>query len=482
MPEPRPHPYGAAPRVPRRQSGRPSARVQSRPVHVAAFGALLVFCFCAASYLLPLQEVAMIGAVGVLGITIVLGRHQLVLGGRPGFLLLLYGVFVAFSVPTSIWLGPSINGAIETAKFLIIFIVTVNTVTTRRRAVVLIGCLVLLITVFPALGAIQYYLADITKEPGRANWRGLFGNANMVALTMLMHLPFAVALYASDRRAAPRLLWGAVIALLVTVTVLTKSRAGFLALLGLAGAGVSLARKRSYAVAAVAAAAVIIVVTAPADFKDRLATIFSSERDYSAESRTVFWRVAIDLALSHPITGIGVDTYPRALAQRAPRELGTAGGLLWQDTHSTYLNIWAEIGTPGFVVFVGALVTLLALSWRTLRATPRGDPMNAVLRASIAAMVVFMVMGVFNSFQNAWFFYVLFAIPLAVRPLALSPQPPRLVGTPPPAHAAGLRQLVRPAAPGLRRAPHAYPTIPPIPPASHRTGDPGASPHTNGIT
>jgi O-antigen ligase len=338
------------------------------------------------------------------------------LGSAPGALLLLYTVFVAFSVPMSIWPRRSIEGVQEVAKLMVIFLVTVNVLTTRKRLTWFIAILLILIVVYPARGALEWYTQGIWKEPGRANWYGLFGNSNMLALTMLMHLPFVAVFLTLRRSASWRLGWAAVGVLLVTVAVLTKSRAGFLALGMFAMAAILLSRRRIAVSVAVVVATAALMLLAPQDFRERMGTIFAAEgeRDYSATSRQIIWGVAIDVAMSRPLTGIGVSTFDMANAERAPEELGTSGGDRWRDTHSTYLNIWAEIGTPGVIAFLAALGLLLQRSWRAARTARPEDPLGKLLRAGVVSMLVFAVMGIFNTFHNAWFFYVIFAAMLAM--------------------------------------------------------------------
>lgn len=377
--------------------------------------ALVGFCIGATSYWIPAQ-LPIAAAVAGLIVGVLLRGNRVVVGGRPGMAVLAYGSFVALSVPFSIWLGPSVAGLKDVVKLLVVFLVTLNAVTTRKRVLWLIAILVLLITVFPAAGAVEYYVRGMTKGEGRANWRGFYGNPNMVALTTVMFLPFAATLFTLRRSPAWRMLWGAACVVLVVATILTKSRAGFLALAMMGAGSLVLSRRRVAIAAAVLLAGVGITLFAPQDFGGRVRSIFaaSEERDYSAQSRVVIWRVAVEIALSRPLTGIGVGTYQMANAQRAPDELGTAGGQRWVDTHSTFLNIWAEIGTPGLVAFVSAIVLLLRRSWRTVRTLPRGDPLELFLRAGIVSMLTFMVVSVFNTFHEAWYFYVIFALMIAM--------------------------------------------------------------------
>jgi len=403
-------------RWPRRRRGK---RVGKSLNQAAPYLGLVVFCFCATTYLVRLQDVAMVGAAGAILLLVLTGQRTFRVGGPPGVLMLLWGAFVGLSVPTSIWLGPSIQGTIDVARLLIIFVVTVNAITTRQHIHWLLVLLCITMVVFPGFGGLKDYYAGVTREVGRADWMGVFGNANLLALAMLMTMPFAVAFVAISRKKAAKLLWVAVIVSMCVVAVFTKSRAGFIALAGLGVAGIALSRRRALAAGAVLAAGIAILAAAPDDFKERVAGIIvmDEERDWSARSRLIYWGIAADIALTRPLTGTGVGTYERANAEHGSPEL-TSGGQLWKDTHSTWLNIWAEIGTPGLLAYLGAAISLLVLAFRTLRQIPPGDPFHLLLRAGIASIFVFIVTGTFNTFHNVWFYYVIFGIMLAIMRIA----------------------------------------------------------------
>lgn len=421
---------GRRPAVRRPTLRREWTKAIGKPIHVVAFACLLLFCFSATSYEVPLQTPTMVLALSVIALSVVFGGRTIDLGGTPGKLLLAYAAAVAVSVPFSIWLGPSIAGVEEVATFIVMFVVALNTANTRSRLTWLVAALVVLFVLYPGLGGVSYYLSGTTKGAGRANWQGVFGNSNMLAMAMLMLLPFAIALAATAKKKAWQIAWSGAGAVLLGVAVLTKSRAGFLALLLIALGTVSLSRRRARAAIAVAVAAMVVAVASPSDFGERAASIFndSASQDQSVSMRRVYWSMALRIVASNPLTGTGIGTYERANAMLMPSNM--AGGLRYQDTHNMFLNVWAEIGTPGLVAFTSALLALLFRSWRALQGAHPRDPMVPFVRAGMVSLSVFMLIGMFNSFQNAWFFFVIFAVQLvSVRMVedASRPQMPRRV-------------------------------------------------------
>jgi O-antigen ligase len=76
----------------------------------------------------------------------------------------------------------------------------------------------------------------------------------------------------------------------------------------------------------------------------------------SSEQRLAIWGVATGIIAANPLTGVGLGAYPeahRVMAQRPEYNPSARGP---RDTHSTYLNVMAETGVPGFLLFIGLLV------------------------------------------------------------------------------------------------------------------------------
>ena len=84
----------------------------------------------------------------------------------------------------------------------------------------------------------------------------------------------------------------------------------------------------------------------------RYLTLLDIGSDYNVSDETgrmQIWERAITLMLSHPITGVGVGCFSMALGYM--RE-GLGLQPIWQVTHNSFLQIGAEVGLIGFVVFI----------------------------------------------------------------------------------------------------------------------------------
>lgn len=392
---------------------RPARRsVKQRILRELPYWGLVGFAFAGTSYLLRIQQPSMV--LGLLGVLVGAWMAQRVpdWGGSIGIGVIAFIFAVQMSVPGSIWLGPSITEGIEFLKLLVVFIVAVNALTSEKRLWQFAAFIVIMMTLFPALGAAKNYHLGIWDEPGRADWEGYYGNANHLAMTLLMHVPVAAALWAREHRRSHKFMWLMVMVILLAVSVLTKSRAGFLSIGFLAVLVIGASRNKLRTVALVAVAAGFGWFVAPQDFRDRMGTIFQpgSQRDQSAVSRTIIWKVAIDVGFSRPLTGVGVGTYEQANARNAPWALGDSGGQRWLDTHNTYLNVWAETGGVGLVTFMAMLGFVFREGIRAIGITPRGDPLRRLVKGGLIGVAVFGAMGMFNTLHDAWFLYTLFAV------------------------------------------------------------------------
>jgi O-antigen ligase len=70
------------------------------------------------------------------------------------------------------------------------------------------------------------------------------------------------------------------------------------------------------------------------------------------------WGVATDVALAHPLTGAGADSYAQAAADER------SGGSATLYAHSLPLEAWAEVGPLGLAAVLGLYASVLALVWR----------------------------------------------------------------------------------------------------------------------
>lgn len=168
-------------------------------------------------------------------------------------------------------------------------------------------------------------------------------------------------------------------------TALSGSRGG---LLGVVAVGVPLLvvlRQVSVVkrAAFVAAVAVTMTVAAPPGYWAQMETIVNPEDDYnwsSEDGRMQIWKRGMGYMLDYPLFGVGLDNFGRAegtLSDKARnRVAGT--GLVFTAPHNSFVQVAAELGIPGLVLFsslvVGGIVGMARLHRRLPPGWKDGDP------------------------------------------------------------------------------------------------------------
>jgi O-antigen ligase len=104
----------------------------------------------------------------------------------------------------------------------------------------------------------------------------------------------------------------------------------------------------------------------------------------NVQSRLYYWQIAYDEFQSSPVTGVGAGNYRVRFSEFGlPYAFDTGA----QGTHNTYMNILAELGLTGLVLFIGYLIA----GWRDLRmrfADRRADEFQSALAASFVTACV----------------------------------------------------------------------------------------------
>jgi probable O-glycosylation ligase (exosortase A-associated) len=157
------------------------------------------------------------------------------------------------------------------------------------------------------------------------------------------------------------------IAVLLTVVtiVLTHSRGAFLALSATATWIAWRSGKLFRALLVLLALAALFPLVAPAEVLERLSTISDPTKESSANARLIAWATAGRMIQDNPIWGVGMRNFqPRFLEYSV---LPPAAGQTTYVAHNSYLQIWAESGTPAFAVYMALLVSVFVLCRKVYR-------------------------------------------------------------------------------------------------------------------
>lgn len=357
-----------------------------------AYLAFCVYIFCIVSYRLPLGTVSM--AVALL--TVPMEKTGIRL---PPIVALTFGLvgWAVIGVGTSSYPDIVLESVQEFAKLAAVVFVAVNVLVTRARIRFFLVMSTVTYCLFPVRGTMLAYFVYHGDMNGRATWNYIYSNPNDLAGLMMLSLSVALGVLAVERKKWVRLGSAVGAGLMVLIVFLTQSRGAMIALIafGLFGARKFLADVRRIALIVVVGIAVVAV--SPDAVWRRFSTIsmateaqntdlldpdledLATRQDQgSSVQRLEIWKVAMSIIADNPITGVGMGAYPEAHFKRAvpPRFNWIARG--HRDTHSTYLNLMAEMGLVGFGIFATMIVLTMRKAFRVRKLIQAKFPAGAL--------------------------------------------------------------------------------------------------------
>lgn len=356
-----------------------------------------------------------VGRVGIiLGVLALIFHRQKVRFPPPMIALTALIALAAIGLPGSFYHPASSKAVTEVLKTWVIALVAYNAIRTPRQFRFAVLAAVVLYAFVPVWPALMMYLHGIT-DAGRLSGPFIYINANDLASITLLLLGATLWILAVEPMQKPlRMLGYGFAGTLVVMMFLTQSRGGFLGLVIMGIPYAFSSRRRGLRpLVLVAAVAVAALVFVPSSAWERLAgmkkltssyTIKDADVEGSAEQRYTLAQTAIDLIITHPLSGVGIGSVPFAFV---PYRRGIGG----RDPHNTYLKMGAELGLPGLIIYIIMLVTV----WRTLsrarRAARTAAPTIATGLANLQyGLLGFLVACIFGSYGWLSIFHLFLAM------------------------------------------------------------------------
>jgi O-antigen ligase len=241
-----------------------------------------------------------------------------------------------------------------------------------------------------------------------ARFQGLSSDPNALGVLAGLAIPVALAgaLWGSRRPAA----WVAVFVLAAGLSE-SGSRSGFLVALGGAGIVVAAALRRRdpgarpaarpgrrlWIVGAAALAAALLIADRRAGgLSQRLFSIFDRgvPFQFRASARPALWKGAWNVWRANPVSGVGWNAFSWQMPNHSPAAAAMPG---YDNPGNFYLQVLAETGLAGVVIFFIFLAAAAATIARSLREERRRSPRPAGLPGPAAALAAFAVALLFGS-------------------------------------------------------------------------------------
>jgi hypothetical protein len=296
-------------------------------------------------------------------------------------------------------------------SFLLFFVITLTVVdsVTRLRNVLLV-----------AVGSVGFASLHVIREwqtyGGFGDYRPGFvtGDANYYSLSALLTVPIAFYLLRAGLRPWQR--WFCVACLGVTLLGLTAaaSRGGLVGLGAALLVGVWHGRQRARNLRLAVLVLVPLMLISPSSPIRRLLSPTQSDVEASA-NRVAVWRAGLAMVASSPLTGIGVGNFQPLVLQYSP-----PGAEVETIAHNTYLEVAAEMGIPGLLVFLAIVWSSMRTLEQLRRRTQRAGPLllHQAATALQAGIVGFLVAAFFVSAQYQRLFWLAIFLTMVVRSLA----------------------------------------------------------------
>lgn len=246
---------------------------------------------------------------------------------------------------------------------------------------------------------------------------GPIGEKNRFAQVLLITLPFGLMFFAHGQRRWLAIAIGLCVLMLAGI-VLTRSRGGVLAAGGMLVAFVFIRRVPIRALLAIALLSVPAVAIVGTQYVERMGSIVDvlinasagsvRTADAATRGRLNEMGSAAVMFLDHPITGVGPDMY-----RHNYRRYASAVGLHVHNTergaHCMWLQVAAEHGMPGLVLFLTVCWMTASRLYQALRGT-HDDASRWLLTALLVSLLGYFASGTLLSFTFIRYFWCVLAL------------------------------------------------------------------------
>lgn len=332
----------------------------------------------------------------------------------PVKLFAAYFLWALITVVISPFSGEAFDAWTERIKLFVIMLIIANTLQSAGQLRFYLLFILVCFLLFPARGT----LVGGDSIQGRAVWNFVYANPNDLALLSFLAFGIALAIAFSESRWTFARLGATLGAIILLVVILkTQSRGVMVGLLVTTAPSFipMLLKQLRLAIGVAIVLALIANFAVPQKLWDRLATMqklanvekiqeegAQNTADSSSAERYEILKVGWKIFLDNPIFGVGIGAYPLANNKYAP-ELGA------RDTHNTYLNLAAELGVPGLLIWITMVGSILRQSHR-MRRLAKDGPTKIQQYWLERTMIGFLVAAIFGSYSKQNFLYVMWSI------------------------------------------------------------------------
>jgi O-antigen ligase len=361
--------------------------------------------------------------------TLLFGGAVRAVFSKIGISLLAFTAWLCICVPFSIWRGGSAR-ALRDFWILSLFSFVIIAASVQG----LDQCRRLMYTLAAATAFIEFFTIVIGRvQAGRvALMGGTLGNANYLAMMLLMGAPFCLFVLQTKPGFSLLKLASLLTLLAIPVTVAgTGSRGGLVAL------GIMFllyfiplpASQKLVTGLIVLILAVISITLSARSALDRYRTMFTksdefhhlSDSERSAMDSTGLRRElllsSLQLTMRHPLMGVGPGMFAVANADFIQETNGRPNWNAWHETHNTFTQLSCEDGLPGLFLYCLTILLCFKVVFSAAKHARNNPALSSVAPMAFAlrlALVAFIGTAVFASNAYAYYFPMLAGLCVAL--------------------------------------------------------------------
>ncbi len=376
--------------------------------------------------LAPLHIERVVGAVALAALFLQQQRREgriFIDGSRQTLLLFLFLMAALASVPFAYWRAEAVGSFVELLKIATFYLLVVHLVDTPQRLRAFLWVFSMLILYIAGTAFVAYlqgswfYAQGIERAVGRTS---AAGDPNQLGTTLAAAIPLFLVLALHRPFGWKRLFFMLGTPLLIATMAITGSRASLLGFLG----GMTylwwVSKRRIlvgiFGLLLIGAGFLIL----PEQYRGRYSSITESGLDESSQGRIAAWKKGVEMVMDRPLCGVGIGCFGTAHALGYSPESQRS----YLRAHSLYVQVFAELGVIGALVFFAFLLEFLRLNRRVARtlaaAGERWRLETTVLNGVFAGFVVLLLAGIFGHslLRRTWYIYA--ALGLSILRLYLS--------------------------------------------------------------
>lgn len=261
-----------------------------------------------------------------------------------GFMALVSASFIALTRPVAIEVSP-LMVCLSLGMLFFTTLVLVNSLTRLRW------------TLVAAIGGLAFASLYVLREfqkfyspssPIRPGY--VVGDPNYFTLSAVLCIPLAFALMQERRPRWLRPFAGTCLILMILAVTVAASRGGFLGLIAAFMFVLWRSKQRTRNFLILACLIVPLSIVAPISPLARLVSPTYSDAE-ATDSRYVLWSAGLRMLQENPLIGVGVGNF-KPLAPQYQEERRKVQAI----AHNTYIQLGAELGLTGLLLFIAVLV------------------------------------------------------------------------------------------------------------------------------